>query len=565
MNIPAFADLTAEKPTYEAAQAEMAAVHAAFDKAPDAAGQIAAVKRWNEMRRKHRTWSSLVGLRFNQDTRNPQYKADRDYRDALEPKLTNLNNDLKKKVLASQHRDALLKALGSQAFALWDFDARAHSPAIEPEEVKISRLGAQYTELQAAASFDFKGERLNMPALGKYYTDLDRNTRHEARKLQFGWYASQRPKLDAIFDELVKLRHESARKLGLRSFIELGYLRMHRIDYGLEDIKRLRKQVIDEVVPLCMQLAKQQAATLGVDKAMYWDDGIHDAKGSPRPHGDHDWMVKRAQEMFDDIGHGLGDFFRLMNEKGLLDLKSREGKAGGGFCTSFPVYGVPFVFANFNGSKGDVEVFTHEMGHAFQNWSSRHHELPDYHWPTYESAEIHSMSLEFITWPWMEKFFEQDADRFRRAHLIGSLFFIPYGTAVDHFQHMVYERPDATAQQRFEMWRECERTYLPWRDYGDLPHASEGGFWQVQRHIYLSPFYYIDYVLAQLCALQFWVRVNENRDQAMQDYAALCKRGGEAPFQELAKSAGLKSPFEQGALTKIIQQAKDWLKSQTTA
>ncbi|MBK8207535.1 MAG: M3 family oligoendopeptidase [Planctomycetes bacterium] len=559
MEVPTFSKMTAETPTLEGVQAEMSKINAAFDKAGDAGGQLAAVERWNEMRRRYRTWSSLVGLRFNQDTRNADYKAQRDYRDKLEPKLTNLDNDLKRKLLHSPWREALVAKLGPQAFALWDTDARAYSPAIEAEQVRISALGAEYTELLAGASFEFRGEKLNLPGLGKYYADTDRNTRHEARMLQWGWFAQQRGKLDTLFSEMTRLRHESARKLGLNSYIDLGYLRMHRVDYGIDDIKTLRKQVINEVVPLCTELVKRQAAELGIDKVKYWDDGIHDAQGSPKPHGDHDWMVARAQEMFDEIGHGLGDFFRLMNSKQLIDLKSREGKAGGGFCTGFPVYGVPFVFANFNGTKGDVEVFTHEMGHAFQNWSSRHQQLPDYLWPTYESAEIHSMSLEFITWPWMEKFFENDADRFRKAHLTGSLLFIPYGTAVDHFQHMVYEKPDATPQQRFEMWRECEKTYLPWRDYGDLPHARDGGFWQVQRHIYLSPFYYIDYVLAQLCALQFWVRATDDRDKAMADYVALCKRGGEAPFQQLAKGAGLKSPFEPGALTRIVGQARDWL------
>ena len=197
-------------------------------------------------------------------------------------------------------------------------------------------------------------------------------------------------------------------------------------------------------------------------------------------------MIERAKEMFDEVGHGLGEFFRLMCDKQLIDLKTREGKSGGGFCTSFPKYGVPFVFANFNGTDHDARVFTHEMGHAFQNYSSRNQKLLDYIWPTFESAEIHSMSLEFITWPWMEKFFEEDAARFRRSHLIGALTFLPYGTAVDHFQHLVYEQPDATPDQRREMWREMEKTYLPWRDMGGLPHVSDGGYWQAQRHIYGS-------------------------------------------------------------------------------
>ncbi|MCB9892905.1 MAG: M3 family oligoendopeptidase [Planctomycetes bacterium] len=559
MNVPAFEEMTAARPEMDAISAEMNNLKSALESAQGADDEIAALQRWEELRRRISTWSSLVGLRFNQDTRNDEYRKARDYRDSISPKLTDLENQLKAKLLASAHRAEFEKKFGPQALQLWACDERAFSPEIEGEQVRISKLGAEYAELLASAEYDFKGEKLNMPGLGKYLLDDDRDTRHAAWVKRWQWFADNRETLDRQFDELTRLRHTSAIKLGLKDYVELGYLRMHRVDYNRADVERLRKQVVDEVVPLCSELIKQQAAELGIEKVMAWDEGVHDAKGSPRPHGDHDWMVKRAQEMFDEIGHGLGDFFRLMNEKGLLDLKSRDGKAGGGFCTSFPTWGVPFVFANFNGTDGDVKVFTHEMGHAFQNYSSRNQKLLDYHWPTYESAEIHSMSLEFITWPWMEKFFEDDADRFRRSHLLDSLKFIPYGTAVDHFQHLVYEKPDASPAERFEMWREMERTYLPWRDYGDVPHAGEGGWWQTQRHIYLSPFYYIDYVLAQICALQFWVRADEDRDAAMKDYVALCKRGGEAPFQQLATGAGLRSPFEPGCLEAVLTKSRDWL------
>ena len=267
-------------------------------------------------------------------------------------------------------------------------------------------------------------------------------------------------------------------------------------------------------------------------------------------------MVVRAQTMFDAMHPQLGAFFRLMHESKLTDLKNRDGKAGGGFCTAFPSYGLPFIFANFNGTKGDVEVFTHEMGHAYQAYASRQQPLLDYLWPTNESCEIHSMGLEFLTWPHMEQFFEADAERFRRIHLTQGLLFIPYGVAVDHFQHLVYAHPEAPPQERHRMWQEMERMYLPWRDYGDLPHVADGGFWQFQRHIYLHPFYYIDYTLAQTCALQLWVRSGHDPAGTLDAYNRLCARGGEAPFQELARSAGLVSPFQAGCLREVVAQAR---------
>ncbi|MCC6465803.1 MAG: M3 family oligoendopeptidase [Planctomycetes bacterium] len=559
VTVPAFAEMAVETPTFEQVEAEMGTLSEALEDAKSGARQLEVIRRWDALRARIGTWSSMVGLRFNQDTADEARKKDREYRDRLSPKFTELHNAFKKKLLASPHRAELEKAFGPQAFALWDQDARSYAPAIEKQTVEISKLGAEYTELLAGARFPFRDNTLTLSELGKYVSDPDRKTREQANRLKWSWFDSRRATLDSLFDKLTRLRHECATKLGLRDFVELGYLKMHRVDYTREDVEALRKQIRTEIVPLGLELVRRQGKDLGLAKVMFWDDGIFDAKGNPDPKGDHDWMIARATEMFDTMGSGLGEFFRLMAGKGLLDLKSRANKAGGGFCTSFPVWGVPFIFANFNGTKGDVEVFTHEMGHAFQAYSSRKQRLQDYLWPTHESAEIHSMSLEFLCWPWMDKFFGADAQRFRRVHLAQSLVFLAYGTAVDHFQHLVYEKPEATPAERHAMWREMEAAYLPWRDYGDLPHVKDGGAWQQQRHIYLSPFYYIDYVLAQICALQFWVRADEDRPAAMRDFVKLCERGGEAPFRELARTAGLRSPFEPGCLAAVVKKARDWL------
>ena len=267
-------------------------------------------------------------------------------------------------------------------------------------------------------------------------------------------------------------------------------------------------------------------------------------------------MIAQAGQMFHEMGGGMDELFHQMCRRGLLDLKSRAGKAGGGFCEGLPVFGMPFIYANFNGTKGDVEVFTHEMGHAFQNYSSRHHDVVDYFWPTSESAEIHSMGLEYLAWPYMELFFGDDAERFRQVHLTGGIQFLPYGVAVDHFQHLVYERPQASPDERCAMWQEMERIYLPWRRYGDLAHEASGRRWQAQLHIYVHPFYYIDYTLALTCALQLWLPARRDRDAALDTYLALCRRGGEAPFGELIESAGLGSPFAEGCLADVVADAR---------
>lgn len=552
-----FHDISVATPQLEDVAAEYAQIHQALDAATDVAGEIAAVMKWDDLRRRLETWEALVHLRFNQDTKNEAYKQARDYCDELRPKLTELSVILKRRLLASPRRAELEAHFGPQAFALWQANITTYDPVIEADMVREAKLEAEYIELTASARLPFQGETYNLSSIVKFREHPDREVRHAAEKLRWGWYAENRAALDRIYDEQVMLRTKMAQKLGFENYIGLGYQRMARVDYNQYDVERFRAAVREYVVPLGIELRERQAKKLGVDKLMFWDDGLYDPAGNPTPQGDHDWLVAQAQVMYDEMGHGLDDFFRLMVDGHLMDLKNREMKAGGGFCTSFPTHGVPFVYANFNGTKGDVEVLTHEIGHAFQNYMSREQTLIDYLWPTYESCEIHSMGLEFLSLPWVDKFFGQEgAERFRRLHLELSLLFLPYGVAVDHFQHLVYAKPEATPAERHAMWQEVEQMYLPWRDYGDLPHVADGGFWQFQRHIYLNPFYYIDYTLAQTCALQYWVWAEKDFPKAMQSYVQLCQRGGEAPFQQLARGAGLISPFDEGCLRDVVAQAK---------
>ena len=559
MVVPDVTTLTIDAPSYEVVAAAYDELRESFEAALSDTERREVLRRWDELRTGIDTWSSLASLHFNQDTRNPAYRAAREERDELMPNLIELATRFKGLLLASSHRSALEEELGAHVFALWDAHRRSFDARIEPDLVEESKRSAAYTELAASASFEFRGETLTLSELGKFSEVGDRGTRRDALRLKWQWFADNAEALDETYAALVALRNDMAQKLALGDFVELGYLRMPRIGFGRADVERFRAQIRTHVVPLCIELRKRQATALGLDKLLFWDETVHDPAGNPGPQGGHDWLLERAQEMFDELGGGLGDFFRFMREQKLLDLMSRPGKAGGGFCTGLASWGVPFIFANFNGTKHDVEVFTHEMGHAFQAWASRELTPVDYRWPTLEACEIHSMSLEFLTWPWMERFFGRDADRYRWIHLAGSILFLPYGAAVDHFQHLVYENPAASPADRHAMWQEMERTYLPWRDYGGLPHVSDGGLWQAQRHIYHWPFYYVDYALASACALQFWVRAEEDRSEAIEAYVELCARGGEASFHDLVRSAGLISPFDEGCLETVVARARSYL------
>ncbi|MFT5284834.1 MAG: M3 family oligoendopeptidase [Planctomycetota bacterium] len=557
---PNFEDVAASIPDLESLSKTADSICDRMNSAAAAAECVELLREWDLKRCEVGTYDALVSLRFHQDTANATNKAAQDAWDAASPRWTELEVMVKRVLLAHPLRSEIEAVVGAQAFALWESDALAFDATIKENLARELALGSEFTELKAGAKLTFRGEALNLSTIRKYRQSADRELRHGSEQVFWSWYAEQAGTLDRIFDDLVKVRTDAAHKLGFENFIDLGYKRMCRVDYNQSDVEQFRAEIQKEVVPLCVELIKRQTKDLEVESLMAWDEYVLDLRGNPLPKGDRAWMVDRAVEMFDDMGNELGGFFRTMNGGGFMDLDSRDGKAGGGFCTSFPTHGMPYIFANFNGTKGDVEVLTHEIGHAFQNYCSKDLWPSDYHWPTYESAEVHSMGLEFLTWPHMDSFFKEDGERFRQTHLTESLLFLSYGTAVDHFQHLIYAKPMVSPAERHEMWLEMEQLYMPWRQWGDLAHAAGGGRWQDQSHIYQSPFYYIDYVLAQTCALQFWAQAEVDRPKTMKAYVALCQRGGSAPFQDLVRGAGLTSPFDSGCLRDVVQRARETLK-----
>ena len=553
-----FADIDVDTPTIEKVEAQYHQITEALEKAETKQEREQALQEWDKLRRYLESWQSLTSLRFSQDTTNEEYKKAQEYADELQPKLTALAIEMKRTLLASEHREELEDILGKHAFNLWEADVTTFEPAIESDLIAESKLVNQYVELMASAKIEFQGETVNLSGITKYTEDRDRSIRYKAEKARWQFFSDNKQQLDSIYDELVKLRHGMAQKLGYENYTGLGYKLRQRIDYNETDVANYRDEVVKEVVPLAQDIIAAKANKLGLDKVYSWDESIFDAQGNPQPQGEHDWMLQQAQQMFDGMHPELGSFFDMMAKGDLLDLKTRPSKAGGGFCTGFPTHDVPYIFANFNGTKGDVEVFTHEMGHAFQYWQSRNLQT-DYLWPTYEACEIHSMSLEFLTWGQMDKFFKEDAERFRTSHLAQSILFLPYGCAVDHFQHLVYANPEATPTERNQMWQELESRYLPWRDYSDISYPAEGGLWQAKLHIYCYPFYYIDYTLALCCAMQFWLKAEADYEATLEEYIALCKRGGKAPFQSLVKSTNLVSPFESGCLANVVAKAREYL------
>lgn len=529
-----------------------------IERAEGSAELALVIESWEAVRRASVTWGCWVALRYAQDTTCEARQQAQAKLDAWQVHQTERENQVKWALLS--HPASRELGIGEHVFEMWDVDRKVSSEETREFATRENQISSAYTKLMASMRVDWDGGRLTLAGLTPHLSDPDRATRRRAYGLLDAWMIAHAEELDDLFAELVSLRHQMARALGYSDYVEMGYDRRRRIGYGPRDVAVWRAEILERVVPVARALRSSQAEKLGVERLMAWDREIHDPVGNPKPSGDEAWMIDRAREMFDALdAEELGPFFRLLSERGYMDLEGRSGKAGGGFCMGFPTERMPFIFANFNGSMGDARVFTHEVGHAFQFWKSAEYGLYEYMRPTADTAEMHSMSLEFLVWPHLEKLFGDQAERFRRLHLTERLTFLPYGVAVDHFQHLVYSHPEATPHQRLDMWREMEATYLPTLDWGDIDYGSQGRRWQLQRHIYKAPFYYIEYTLAQAVAMQFWDLSGHDPEVAMSRYKALCARGGSAPFEELIDLVGFKSPFKPGSLEETTNKATAYL------
>ncbi|MED4569100.1 M3 family oligoendopeptidase [Brevibacillus agri] len=533
----------------------------AFQQAASFEEQDQVMGKLNELRQEVESAREVAQIRHTINTENPFYKEEQDYWDEAGPVYQGIVSRYYAAIVHSPYRSQLEQKWGAQLFRIAETTLTTFSPEVVADLQEENRLASQYIALMASAKIMFEGEERTLPQLLPFQTSTDRQMRKKANEAKYDFLRQHTEKLDSIYDSLVKVRTRIAKKLGFNSFVELAYARLNRTDYDADMVARFRRQVEEQIVPVATKLVERQRERIGVDTMKYYDLAFDFATGNPTPKGSPDWIVENGRKMYAQLSPETDEFFSFMLENECLDLLSKKGKATGGYCTYMSKYKLPYIFANFNGTSGDIDVLTHEAGHAFQVYVSRGFEVPEYHFPTYEACEIHSMSMEFLTWPWMELFFEEDTDKYKFSHLSSSLLFIPYGVAVDEFQHAVYEQPEMTPAERKRTWREIERKYLPYRNYDENEFLEEGGFWQQQSHIFRDPFYYIDYTLAQICAFQFWKRAQENPEQAWDDYLTLCREGGSKSFTELVKVAKLYSPFEDGCIQSVIGDIEAWLNS----
>ena len=552
-----------ERPDLEQLQTKYKSLQIRFTEAKHSTDQISVLEEWNDLRIDLATLSNLVYIRFSQNITDEWAKTEKDFFDQNGPTIHEWNIQLIKEIVKSPFVEDIKKQWGELFVEKLEMSLQTFIPEIKEELIEESKLTQRYAEIFASAKIEFDGETYNLSSLEPKVLSTDRSTRKRAQQTRLGFIGSHAEELDSLYQDLVKTRTSAAKKLGFNTYTELAYKELGRTEYNPEMIAGFRDQISRVVVPLVHEFKKDQSSRLGLDTLMFFDEGLLFADGNPNPQGEPDWIVDQASVMYKELSPITDTFFSMMRENEILDLVTRPNKSVGGYCSSFPKYGIPFIFSNFNGTTHDVEVLTHEAGHALQNYLSSKHKPLEYRWPSYEAAEIHSMSMEYITWPWMKNFFGDQTNKFKYAHLVKSIQFLPYACAVDEFQHWVYDNPNAQPKERLEFWKTMEKKYLPWRTYEDMPEGSEGRVWQFQSHIYRTPFYYIDYALAQICALQFWVKSRENKEEAMKDYLHICEIGGSKTFLDIVKSGNLQSPFASNTIQDIIQVAREWITEHT--
>ena len=552
-----FSEMPYARPDLDAVKQQFADLLARFKAAATYAEAHAVFLEEEKLNKHVDTLAQLASVRNTIDTRDKFYDEEMNFWNEATPQLQECQNAWSRAMLDSPFRADFTAEYGDLMFVNAEIADKAFSPDILDEMAQENKLTTEYGKLIASAQIPFEGGVYTLSQLSPFKNDPDDARRLAAWKAEGAWYKEHGAEFDGLYDQLVHLRDTMGKKLGYEGYTTLGYYRMGRLCYGPEEVKQFRENVRRDVVPVVARLRKEIGKKLGVDTLMLYDYDLIFPQGDPAPKGGKEAIFAAAKRMYHDMSRETGEFIDFMLATEAFDVDARKNKWGGGYCTSFMAYHQPFILANFNGTAGDVDVVTHEAGHAFADYTTANNRyVVELGVGGMETAETHSMSMEFFAWPYMAQFFGEDAGRYEFMHLLDALSFLPYGTIVDDFQRQVYENPDWTPAERKAAWRQLEAEFRPHITFDGIPYLEEGTRWQYQMHIYETPFYYIDYCLAQTAALQFLLASRKDYDDAFHRYVRFLSQGGEKVFTELLQEAGLRSPFQEGALQTVAQESE---------
>ncbi len=561
-----FSQIPYTRPDLAAAAAAYEDITARIRRGASAGEVLEQFRRAEQLDAQLDTAYTVAYIRNTVDTRDAFYAAEQQFFDENLPALADKQLDVYRAVLASPFRAELADALGALALEKMDVAARAQSPAVLELMARENALTTEYQKLYASAQIPFAGRTLTVAQLAPYKEDPSRSLRREALEAEGTWFDEHRKEFDELYEELVHNRTAQARAMGYEDFCPLGAIRMGRVGYTLADMAAYRGQIKRDVVPVAAGLKALQHRRTGIGAPKFYDEAFAFPDGNARPTGTPEEILAAGRQMYRALSPQTAEFIDIMFENELFDVLAKPGKAPGGYCTGLRAYKMPFIFSNFNGTSGDVDVLTHEAGHAFADYVSARLEIPDIlRQPGMESCEIHSMSMEFLTSDYHRLFFGPATAKYQLAHAEDALFFLPYGTMVDEFQHEVYKNPAMTPAERNGVWAALERQYRPWIDFDGLPFYGRGAGWQRQLHIYQTAFYYIDYCLAQTVALQFFTAWLHDKQDAWNRYLALVNAAGTKTYPGLVAAAGFASPFAPGTMKTVARAVGAWCEEQNRA
>jgi oligoendopeptidase F len=442
-------------------------------------------------------------------------------------------------------------------YEVFDRDTRLHVELFRPENVPLeteeAKLSQQYQKLIGSLTVTFRGEEKTLVQMSRYLEEPDRALRQEAWQCVAERRLVERDKLEEIFDQLVKLRQQIAANAGFANYRDYAFRKLGRFDYTPQDCVRFHDAVEGEVMPVVRQLHAERRQQLGVDQLRPWDMAVDPLNRPPlRPFEQVDQMISKTQEIFDLLDRHLSDGFRQMQELRLLDLANRKGKAPGGYQSTLAEARVPFIFMNAVGLQRDVETMLHEAGHAFHALATRREDLYAYRSAPIEFCEVASMSMELLGNEFLEKFYSaSDANRARRTHLEGIMNIFPWIATVDAFQHWIYTHPGHSRSERSQCWVELMQRFggdVDWTGY----EVTREHLWHRQLHIFIHAFYYIEYGIAQLGALQVWANSKRNKADALNGYKAALALGGSRPLPELFAASGCKFEFSRATIAPLV-------------
>ncbi|MBQ8447438.1 MAG: M3 family oligoendopeptidase [Clostridia bacterium] len=557
-----FTSLPYSRPDIGAVCSEIELLTEKLQKAESAEAQLEIIKEKEKLFSAFSTQATIASIRHTIDTRDEFYEKENDFFDENSPVLEEKAQEFMNAVLCSRFRAELEEKMGKLIFANMEIDKKTFSPEIIPLLQKENALTSEYQKLYATTTAELDGEVMPITKLSPYKQNPDRAVRKRAYEAEGNAFEGRREEFERIYSELVRVRTEIAKTLGYESFVPLAYDRLGRNCYNAEKVAAFREQIAKHVVPVVSEIKQVQKARIGVDALKIYDDLFMFPDGNAKPEGTSEDILAAGKEMYEKLSPETREFIDFMYDGEFFDVLAKEGKAPGGYCTEIADYKAPFVFSNFNGTSGDVDVLTHEMGHAFAAYRAmRNVDIHDLQNPTMETCECHSMSMEFLTSPYHHLFFGESTPKYTLSHAEDSLIFIPYGCMVDEFQHIMYSRPELTPEERNEVWLSLEAKYRPHIDFDSIPFYSRGAYWQRQLHIFMYPFYYIDYCMAQTISFEFFLLSNKDSDLAWQKYLAFVDKAGTATFEEIVKSTDLVLPYENGAIESIADELKVWLKN----